>query len=89
MDKIFTSPGSFSPNGRLCQVEYALEAVENSNDLIVIQTVNGFIIGTEIKKDTEIEDDKKYPRNIFLIPDLKLNSKKLLKLPTRTTQKIQ
>jgi 20S proteasome subunit alpha 3 len=67
MDKIFTSPGSFSPNGRLCQVEYALEAVENSNNLIVIQTINGFIIGTEIQNDTEIEDDKKYPRNIFLI----------------------
>ena len=44
-----------------------MEAVENSNDIIVIQTINGFLIGTEVQTDTEIEDDRKYPRNIFLI----------------------
>ena len=67
MDKIFTGPGAFTPHGCLSQVEYAMEAVENSNDLIVIQTLNGFLIGTEVQADTEIEDDRKYPRNIFLI----------------------
>jgi 20S proteasome subunit alpha 3 len=67
MDKLFNSPGAFTPNGCLSQVEYAMEAVENSNDIIVIQTINGFLIGTEVQTDTEIEDDRKYPRNIFLI----------------------
>jgi len=67
MDNLFASPGIFTPDGRLQQVEYALEAVGNSNDLIAIQTTKGLLIGTELKNQTEVEDDKKYPRNIFLI----------------------
>jgi 20S proteasome subunit alpha 3 len=67
MDKVSVGPGIFTPDGRLGQVEFAMEAVENSNNLIAIKTQNGFIIGTEIKNETEIEDERKYPRNIFLV----------------------
>lgn len=67
MDKFFTEPGIFTPEGRLNQIEYAIQAVETSNNLIAIRTNEGFIIGTEIKNEMEIEDEKKYPRNIFLI----------------------
>ena len=59
MDKVSVGPGIFTPDGRLGQVEFAMEAVENSNNLIAIKTQNGFIIGTEIKNETEIEDERK------------------------------
>merc|ERR1712166_400152 len=67
MTRSSVGPGIFTPDGRLQQVEYALEAVENSNNLIAIQTQKGIIIGTELKNGSEIENDKKYPRNIFLV----------------------
>jgi len=67
MEKFSTGPGIFTPDGRLSQIEYALEAVESSTNLIAIQTKNGFIIGSDLKNDTEVDNDKKFPRNIFLI----------------------
>lgn len=67
MDKFSTGPGIFTPDGRLSQVEFAIEAVENSNSLIGIKTKNGFVLGSDIKNETETDDHKKYPRNIFLI----------------------
>jgi 20S proteasome alpha/beta subunit len=67
MEKFPTGPGIYTPDGRLSQVEYAMEAVDASNNLIAIKTQNGFVIGAEMKNETDVEGDKKYPRNIFLI----------------------
>lgn len=67
MQRYSISPGTFTPDGRLTQVEFAMESIGNSNNLVAIQVKDGFVIGTEIKSETVIEDDRKYPRNIFLI----------------------
>ena len=67
MDNFLSGPGIFTPDGRLSQLEFAMESVGNSNNIIAIKAQNGFVIGTEIKNETEIEDERKYPRNIFLI----------------------
>jgi len=67
MDKFLTGPGIFTPDGHLNQIEYAMEAVENSNNLIFIKIKNGFVIGSELKNNNEIEDIKTYSKNIFLI----------------------
>jgi len=67
MEKFSTGPGIFTPDGRLSQIEFALEAVASSTNLIAIQTKNGFIIGSDLKNETEVDNDKKFPRNIFLI----------------------
>jgi len=50
MEKFSTGPGIFTPDGRLSQIEFALEAVASSTNLIAIQTKNGFIIGSDLKK---------------------------------------
>lgn len=60
---VFAAPGAydraitvFSPDGRLFQVEYALETVNRGATIIGIACSNGVILGAEEKIETKLQD---------------------------------
>ena len=60
---VFAAPGAydraitvFSPDGRLFQVEYALETVNRGATIIGIACSNGVVLGAEEKIETKLQD---------------------------------
>jgi len=41
------SPTTFSPDGRVFQVEYAVKAVEQSGTVLGVRCVDGVVLGVE------------------------------------------
>ena len=58
----------FSPEGRLFQVEYAIEAVRRGTTAIVCRNKNSVIFAVE-KKSSELQDDRTGSEKIFKIDD--------------------
>ncbi|MCK4369926.1 MAG: hypothetical protein KAW03_02575 [Candidatus Lokiarchaeota archaeon] len=58
----------FSPEGRLFQVEYAIEAVRRGTTAIVCRNKNSVVFAVE-KKSSELQDDKTGSEKIFKIDD--------------------
>ncbi len=58
----------FSPEGRLFQVEYAIEAVRRGTTAIVCRNKNSVVFGVE-KKSSELQDDRTGSEKIFKIDD--------------------
>ncbi len=58
----------FSPEGRLFQVEYAIEAVRRGTTAIVCRNKNSVVFAVE-KKSSELQDDSTGSEKIFKIDD--------------------
>ncbi|MCL2288931.1 MAG: archaeal proteasome endopeptidase complex subunit alpha [Candidatus Bathyarchaeota archaeon] len=71
---VFAAPGAydraitvFSPDGRLFQVEYAMELVNRGATILGIQTVEGVVLGSE--ESIEVLEEVGYSYKIFRIDD--------------------
>eukprot|EP00730_Choanoeca_flexa_P019966 TRINITY_DN9760_c0_g1_i3.p1 TRINITY_DN9760_c0_g1~~TRINITY_DN9760_c0_g1_i3.p1 ORF type:complete len:236 (+),score=57.05 TRINITY_DN9760_c0_g1_i3:165-872(+) len=51
---------TFSPSGKLVQIEYALQAVAAGNTSLGIKATNGAVIATEKKTPSTLVDDKSF-----------------------------
>lgn len=58
---------TFSPEGRLYQVEYAMEAINNAGSTIGVLADNGVILAGEKKTTSKLLDQKKQHEKIFQI----------------------
>lgn len=56
-DRYSFSLTTFSPSGKLVQIEYALNAVSHGDTSIGIKATNGIVIATEKKASTPLIDD--------------------------------
>ena len=59
----------FSPEGRLYQVEYALEAISHSGASLGILAENGVVLAGEKRNVSPLLDDVKYSEKIYKIHD--------------------
>jgi proteasome alpha subunit len=71
---VFAAPGAydraitvFSPDGRLFQVEYAMELVNRGATILGIQTADGLVLGSE--ENIEVLEDAGYSWKIFPVDD--------------------
>jgi proteasome alpha subunit len=71
---VFAAPGAydraitvFSPDGRLFQVEYAMELVNRGATIIGIQTADGLVLGSE--ENVEVLEEAGYSWKIFRVDD--------------------
>jgi proteasome alpha subunit len=71
---VFAAPGAydraitvFSPDGRLFQVEYAMELVNRGATIIGIQTSEGLVLGSE--ENIELLEEAGYSWKIFRVDD--------------------
>jgi proteasome alpha subunit len=71
---VFAAPGAydraitvFSPDGRLFQVEYAMELVNRGATIIGIQTPDGLVLGSE--ENVEVLEEAGYSWKIFRVDD--------------------
>ena len=58
---------SFCPEGRLRQVEYALESIRSGKSIIGINTKFGIVIACDKSINSILEENDRYSDNIFLI----------------------
>ncbi|MDI9577659.1 MAG: archaeal proteasome endopeptidase complex subunit alpha [Thermoproteota archaeon] len=71
---VFAAPGAydraitvFSPDGRLFQVEYAMELVNRGATILGIQTTDGLVLGSE--ENIEVLEETGYSWKIFRVDD--------------------
>jgi len=71
---VFAAPGAydraitvFSPDGRLFQVEYAMELVNRGATIIGIQSLEGLVLGSE--ENIEVLEEAGYSWKIFRVDD--------------------
>ena len=71
---VFAAPGAydraitvFSPDGRLFQVEYAMELVNRGATIIGIQSAEGLVLGSE--ENIEVLEEAGYSWKIFRVDD--------------------
>ena len=71
---VFAAPGAydraitvFSPDGRLFQVEYAMELVNRGATILGIQCAEGLILGSE--ENVEVLEEASYSWKIFRVDD--------------------
>jgi proteasome alpha subunit len=71
---VFAAPGAydraitvFSPDGRLFQVEYAMELVNRGATIIGIQSTEGLVLGSE--ENIEVLEEAGYSWKIFRVDD--------------------
>jgi len=71
---VFAAPGAydraitvFSPDGRLFQVEYAMELVNRGATILGIQTAEGLVLGSE--ENVEVLEEAGYSWKIFKVDD--------------------
>lgn len=71
---VFAAPGAydraitvFSPDGRLFQVEYAMELVNRGATILGIQTAEGLVLGSE--ENIEVLEEAGYSWKIFKVDD--------------------
>ena len=71
---VFAAPGAydraitvFSPDGRLFQVEYAMELVNRGATILGIQTADGLVLGSE--ENIEVLEEAEYSWKIFRVDD--------------------
>ena len=71
---VFAAPGAydraitvFSPDGRLFQVEYAMELVNRGATILGIQSTEGVVIGSE--ENIEVLEEAEYSWKIFRVDD--------------------
>jgi len=71
---VFAAPGAydraitvFSPDGRLFQVEYAMELVNRGATILGIQTTDGLVLGSE--ENIEVLEEAGYSWKIFRVDD--------------------
>lgn len=57
---------TFSPSGKLVQIEYALQAVQKGNTSIGIKASNGAVIATEKKVDTVLIDETSFNKVVMV-----------------------
>lgn len=62
---VFAAPGAydraitvFSPDGRLFQVEYALETVNRGATILGVTCSEGIVLGAEERKESALQDDR-------------------------------
>jgi len=60
---------TFSPEGRLYQVEYAMEAINNAGSTIGVLTKDGVILAGEKKTTSKLLDMSKQSEKLFKIDD--------------------
>nr|UXY87193.1 26S proteasome IOTA SU [Cryptomonas sp.] len=58
---------SFCPEGRLRQIEYALEAIRNGNSIIGVRTKTGIVLAADKTITSNLIEKAKYSDRIFLI----------------------
>src|SRR4030042_6597712 len=70
----FAAPGAydraitvFSPDGRLCQVEYAMELLNRGATILGIQTSDGLVLGSE--ENIEVLEEAGYSWKIFRVDE--------------------
>lgn len=61
---------TFSPSGKLVQIEYALNAVAAGATSLGIKATNGVVIATEKKLPTELIDEKSVQKIQLLTPNI-------------------
>ncbi|CEM04132.1 unnamed protein product [Vitrella brassicaformis CCMP3155] len=60
---------TFSPEGRLHQVEYAIEAISHAGSVIGIQAKDGVVLAGEKKETTKLVDPGKRGEKVYKIDD--------------------
>ena len=75
------SVDTFSPDGRIFQVEYAMKAIENSSTVVGLRCVDGVVLATEklIASQLHVQGDNS---RIFKVNTLQL----LLRIQIRSLQ---
>jgi hypothetical protein len=63
------STTTFSPEGRLHQVEYAIEAINNAGTCIGIQSVDGIVLAAEKKTVSKLLAPSKTSEKTYIIDD--------------------
>lgn len=64
-----SSTTTFSPDGRLCQVEYAMEAINNCGSTIGIMAKDAVILAGEKRTTSKLLDQGKSAEKIYKIDD--------------------
>lgn len=63
------STTTFSPEGRLHQVEYAIEAINNAGTCIGIQSIDGIVLAAEKKTVSKLLAPSKTSEKTYIIDD--------------------
>lgn len=61
---------TFSPSGKLVQIEYALNAVNAGSTSLGIKAVNGVVIATEKKQRSTLVDESTVQKISLLTPNI-------------------
>lgn len=69
-DRYSFSLTTFSPNGKLVQIEYALKAVNNGVTSVGIKAGNGIVLATEKKASSELMDNDSLTKVSEITPDI-------------------
>lgn len=69
-DRYSFSLTTFSPNGKLIQIEYALQAVNGGVTSVGIKATNGVVLATEKKSQTPLFDPETLAKISQITPDI-------------------
>ena len=69
MSKYDTQTTTFSPEGRLYQVEYAMEAINNAATCVALLTKDGIVLGVEKKIPSKLLATSEESEKIYVIDD--------------------
>lgn len=69
-DRYSFSLTTFSPNGKLIQIEYALQAVNAGVTAVGIRAQNGIVLATEKKRSSELVDGDTVAKIAQITPDV-------------------
>lgn len=69
-DRYSFSLTTFSPNGKLIQIEYALQAVNAGVTSVGIKAQNGIVLATEKKRTSELVDGETLTKIAAVTPDV-------------------
>jgi 20S proteasome subunit alpha 3 len=60
---------TFNPEGRLMQVEYAVEAINNAGSTVGVLSTEGIVFAAERKVSTKLLEQARHSEKMYIIDD--------------------